>query len=235
MTNSSYAGTELETFALASNWKAYYRDLLSEYIAGDVLEVGAGIGSTTVSLCRCGHRRWVCLEPDPELAKKIAILREAKQLPDCFEIRVGTVEDLDEREKFDTISYIDVLEHIQEDGKEAREAARRLRSGGHLIVLSPAHPALYTTFDAAIGHYRRYTKQSLSRVVPEEMKVRKLFYADSIGLIASLSNRYVLKSAMPTRSQILLWDRVLVRLSRLFDGLFFYRIGKSVIGVWQKV
>ncbi len=39
---------------------------------------------------------------------------------------------------------------------------------------------------------------------------------------------------MPTRSQILFWDRVLVRLSRIFDGLFFYRIGKSVIGVWQK-
>ncbi len=168
MNSSPYTGSELETFALASNWKEYYRELLGEYIAGDVLEVGAGTGATTLSLGKCHHKRWVCLEPDSTLAKKIATLRQGEQLPGCFEIRVGTVEDLDEHEKFDTIFYIDVLEHIQEDGKEAREAARRLRSGGHLIVLSPAHPSLYTPFDAAIGHYRRYTKYSLSRVVPEE-------------------------------------------------------------------
>ena len=229
-----YVGSELEKAALALNWKAYFGRLLFKYVGGDVLEVGAGMGSTTLSLCKCNHKRWVCLEPDPELAKKIAALRESRELPGSFDIRVGTLEDLDEHEKFDTITYIDVLEHIEDDAREARAAADRLRRGGHLIVLSPAYPALYTPFDAGIGHYRRYTRQSLSRVVPDDLKVRELFYADSIGAIATLSNRYVLKSAMPSRLQVLFWDRVLVRLSRLFDPLFLYRIGKTVIGVWQK-
>ena len=34
-------------------------------------------------------------------------------------------------------------------------AAAHLKPGGALIVLSPAHPFLYTPFDAAIGHYRQ--------------------------------------------------------------------------------
>lgn len=234
MTYTSYIGSELEIFALASNWKAYYRGLLSQYVGGDVLEVGAGCGTTTLSLSKCPHKRWVCLEPDEALAEKIAALRRSRLLPDCCEIRVGTVDDLGAQEKFDTVFYVDVLEHIQDDAKETRAAAGRLRSGGHLIVLSPAHPALYTPFDAAIGHYRRYTKGSLRKIVPNDLRARKLFYADSIGALASLCNRYVLHSAMPTRWQILFWDRVLVRLSRLFDSVFCYQVGKSVIGVWQK-
>ena len=37
-----------------------------------------------------------------------------------------------------------------------------------------------------------------------------------------------------SRSDILLWDRVLVPLSRVGDGLTAYRWGKSVLGVWRK-
>ena len=39
-----YVGTELTLFAAATNWKAYVGRLLGRYIAGRVLEVGAGIG-----------------------------------------------------------------------------------------------------------------------------------------------------------------------------------------------
>lgn len=63
--------------------------------------------------------------------------------------------------RFDTILYIDVLEHIADDRAELVEAARRLNPGGYLVVLSPAHQWLFTAFDAAIGHVRRYTAKSL--------------------------------------------------------------------------
>jgi hypothetical protein len=55
---------------------------------------------------------------------------------------------------------------------------------------------------------------------------------DSFGLLASLANRLLLRSSMPSEGQILLWDRVLVPLSRVGDRLSFHRIGKSVLAVW---
>ena len=44
----SYIGGELDLFALAKNWKGYIKREISRYVTGDVLEVGAGIGATTV-------------------------------------------------------------------------------------------------------------------------------------------------------------------------------------------
>lgn len=235
MTDYSYIGSELNVFALASKWKAYYRRLIEKYVRGEVLEVGAGIGATTRTLNRGGHRRWVCLEPDPELANQVRRLIEGGELPEGCEVRVGTVSEMGEHEKFDTLLYIDVLEHIEHDREEVKAAATRLKIGGHIVVLAPAHPGLYTPFDAMIGHYRRYTKESLDSVVPASLKRRELFYLDSVGAIASACNRYILKSGTPNRQQILFWDRVMIPLSRLFDPLFRYRVGKSVVGIWQRI
>jgi len=55
---------------------------------------------------------------------------------------------------------------------------------------------------------------------------------DSFGLLAYLANQLLLRSSMPSAGQILLWDRVLVPLSRFGDRLSFRRIGKSVLAVW---
>jgi hypothetical protein len=57
---------------------------------------------------------------------------------------------------------------------------------------------------------------------------------DSIGILASMVNRFALKQDMPNISQILLWDRTMVPVSRLIDPLFFYRFGKSILAVWSR-
>lgn len=235
MTHHPYGDSQLDVFALASNWKAYFRRLLAGYIGGEVLEVGAGIGETTKALCRGGRARWVCLEPDPAQAERIGSLVRGGQLPSRCEVVVGTAADLVGKEEFDTVLYIDVLEHIEPDREEAATAARLLRAGGHLVVLSPAHPGLFTEFDAMVGHHRRYTKKSLAEVVPAGLKCRELFYVDSVGAIASAGNRYLLRSGRPSSGQVLFWDRLMIPLSRVLDPVFGYRVGKSIIGVWQKV
>ena len=47
----AYPGGELELFAVARNWKAYFARVLQPYIGRSVLEVGAGLGATTKALC----------------------------------------------------------------------------------------------------------------------------------------------------------------------------------------
>jgi hypothetical protein len=45
----------------------------------------------------------------------------------------------------------------------------------------------------------------------------KLIYLDAVGLLASLANRILLRSPMPTRRQIAVWDRMMIRASRAID------------------
>ena len=151
------------------------------------------------------------------------------------ELVLGDLSTLDSSRLFDAILYIDVLEHIEDDSAELRRAAAHLSPGGALIVLSPAHPFLYTPFDQAIGHYRRYTRQSLRAAAPRNLRRDKLIYLDSVGMLASLANRLLLDQSMPTAAQIHIWDTYLVPCSRVMDPLFFGAVGKSVLGVWRNV
>lgn len=234
MITQAYVGSELELFSRATCWKSYVSRSVAPYLGARVLEVGAGIGTTTAALCRQPHEAWICLEPDATQAGEIRQRKEAGELPACCEVRVGTLEGMDTQEWFDSILYMDVLEHIADDQAECRRAAAHLRPGGHLVILSPAHQSLFTPFDAAIGHYRRYSKQSLACAVPTELQRVSLRYLDSVGLLASLSNRLFLRQSMPTARQIAVWDKCLVRASRLMDPLLMYCLGKSVLGIWRK-
>ena len=234
MSNLSYKGTELELFEKAENWKAYYQNLIQKYLGPEVLEVGAGIGATTRVLCSRKQDRWVCLEPDPGMGEQLKTLIVNQHLPSICQVKVGLAADLQDEDNFDSIIYIDVLEHIEDDRKELESSCSHLKPGGFLVVLSPAHQWLYTPFDEAIGHHRRYNKKTLSEVVPTGLERIDLKYLDSVGAIASLGNRLVLKSRMPNAKQLAVWDKLMIPLSKLIDPLLGYRAGKSVLGVWRK-
>lgn len=234
LTAYQYEGNELELFQHARNWKRYYRSHLSAYLRGHVLEVGAGIGGTAALLCRPDLESWTCLEPDPSLVEQMHQRFRGEPLSAPAEVIVGTLVDLPAGRAFDSVLYVDVLEHIDADGAEMEAAARHLRPGGHLIVLAPAHQWLFTPFDTAIGHFRRYSARTLAAAAPRGLHTERLFYLDSVGLMASLANRLLLRQAMPSARQLRFWDSVLVGLSRLADPVLGYRVGKTVVGVWRK-
>ena len=61
-----------------------------------------------------------------------------------------------------------------------------------------------------------------------------IYYLDSVGLIASATNRFLLHQKMPTPWQIEIWDRLLIPISRILDRVIGYRFGKSIVAVWHK-
>ncbi len=234
MSVKNYIGNELELFDKAKNWKSYYGNKIIPLLKGDVLEVGAGIGATTKSLCDGSQKKWVCLEPDQALASQIQTRLQKKELPNCCELRIGTLEQQPADELFDAIIYIDVIEHIENDAAELQRAKKHLKKGGHLIILVPAHQWLYSPFDEAIGHFRRYDKQMLRKAVPQDLKQQKLDYLDGVGLMASVANKLFLKQSYPTQKQVLFWDSTLVPLSRFTDVISLNMVGKSLLGIWSK-
>jgi SAM-dependent methyltransferase len=233
VSNIAYVGSELELFAKAANWKRYFASRICPHLGEQVLEVGAGLGATAQVLCKGEHQRWVCLEPDPQMAALLQSAVAGGQLPGCCRAHAGALADLDAADLFDSILYIDVLEHIPDHRAEVERATAHLRPGGKLIVLSPAHQWLFTPFDQAIGHQRRYTKKTLAAVVPASLRCVRLLYLDAVGMFASLGNRLVLSQRMPTSRQLWIWDKLMVPLSRIVDPLLFHTTGRSVLGIWQ--
>ena len=234
MSAYEYVGTELEMFAQASNWKRYLWLRMRRFLGPDVLEIGAGLGGTTQALLRQEHRRWVCAEPDPKLAAQLQEKIDKGQLPACCELHIGTLADIPAHDAFDAILYVDVLEHIEDDLGEVKRAAERLKTDGRLIVLAPAHQWLFTPFDEEVGHFRRYNRHMLRSLTPEPLQLERCEYLDSCGLLASLGNRLILNSKMPSLQQILFWDRTLVRMSRCVDPVIFRLAGKSILAVFVR-
>ena len=230
----SYVGGELELFAHAANWKRYWSGKFAKYLQGDVLEAGAGIGVNTVLLRTQTQGRWTCLEPDAKLVVELKSTLARHHFETFCRIITGTIADIPAGDQFDTIIYVDVLEHIPDDRVELERAAAHLKTGGKVIVLSPAHQWLFSEFDKSIGHCRRYSRRTLLAATPPGLRPVKCFYLDSCGLFASLANRLLLRQSLPTLEQILFWDRAIVPISRLLDPLLFFRVGKSVVGVWQR-
>jgi hypothetical protein len=219
MTDFAYVGSELELFACATTWKSYVRSHLQPYLSGDILEVGAGIGSATATFNDGTPRRWVCLEPDRALAERIKPGLPPK-LTNC-EIVAGTLSDLGADQQFEA------------DGAELARAAGHLKPDGVLAILSPALPWLFTPFDKAIGHYRRYTKNSLRSIAPRDLHETKCIYLDSVGLLASLGNKLFLRSPVPSETQIRFWDRFMVPISKFADRALGYALGRSILVIWR--
>ena len=233
MTNHNYVGTELEIFKSAVNWKSYWSDQIRPHICGQVLEVGAGIGSSTFALQKAERSKWTCLEPDQNLAARLAQYAQSEKLEGDYEVIAGTLAELPDDARYDTILYLDVLEHIEDDCSELNCAVKRLEKGGNLIILAPAHQFLFSNFDRAIGHYRRYSRNTLLSAAPAELTLVQANYLDSVGLLASLSNRLLLQAEAPSQSQITFWDNVMIPCSRILDPLLLRKLGKSILAIWR--
>jgi SAM-dependent methyltransferase len=229
-----YVGQELELFALATNWKRYVKAQIGKYLTGDVLEIGAGIGGTTLALHDGSARRWICLEPDVGQAKRLRGTVVKNRDVCAPAVIAGSLRALADRPAFDCMLYLDVLEHIQDDRRQIQEAARLVRRRGHIVILSPAHQWLFNEFDKSVGHLRRYDKRSLRSLMPSGWIERKLAYLDSVGVLLLLANVIALRQALPSRLQLSLWDRLCVPLSRVIDSILMGNFGKSILAVWEK-
>ena len=99
-----------------------------------------------------------------------------------------------------TVSSYTFLEHIEQGPDELDRAYSLLAPGGHLLVLVPAYQFLYSKFDEEVGHVKRYNKEQMRSELPRWARPVSLYYLDSMGVLLSLANKFLLHQARPTRS-----------------------------------
>jgi hypothetical protein len=223
-----YTGKELEAFDKATIWRKYIYFLIKKYLKKKILEVGAGIGSFTKNYIDAS-KKITLTELD---TYNFNFLKENFKDKD-IEILKDPINKINGN--FENILYLNVLEHIKEDVEEINQALEKIVSGGHLIILVPAHQELYGNLDKAVGHFRRYNINFFKNLNLKKAEVKKLYYLDVAGyFLFFLNNFFFKKEVYPTNFKIFVWDKIFTPVTIILDKISGYRFGKNVMCIIEK-
>tara|TARA_B110001452_G_C15122136_1_gene391106 strand:+ start:53 stop:739 length:687 start_codon:yes stop_codon:yes gene_type:complete len=227
MKTIQYDGFELEHFDSASNFRKYQISLIKKFIKSNFLEVGAGKGGL-VPFYKKLAKDITILEPEKKLFK----ILKRKYANKKIKIKNQTIRSINK--KFDTIIYYDVLEHIEHDLEEVKNAKKKLNKNGYLIFSVPAYQTFYSDFDKSVGHYRRYNKKNFIQFEKKTgLKIEKLVYYDSMGFIFLVLNKLFSLKQTNLKNKIYIWN-LLMPISKFIDLLTFNKFGKSLLCIFRK-
>lgn len=234
---SHYAGIE-ELWAIESQLKNYNKDIALKISRGfkssdNVLEFGGGIGSIASIIFANKGIKADCVELDPDLR---LILKERG-----FESN-ASIEELNKQ--YDHVYLSNVLEHIEDDVVVLKQIQSVLKEDGRVIIYSPAFQMLYTSFDAQVGHYRRYSLGDLrKKLFQANYTILNYEFVDSLGFFAWIFLKFnnifrITKASQTNRishKSFIIYDRYFYPISKLLDSLGLrFLLGKNILIIAKK-
>ncbi|HJW46447.1 MAG TPA: class I SAM-dependent methyltransferase [Lysobacter sp.] len=142
--------------------RARVLDLTREIPPGSLLEIGPGAGTLLTEFAGRGFR-----------CDALELSSEARELVANVACAAGSRIGLHDSPRpewkggFDSLFAFDVLEHIEDDRGALRQWASWLRPGGVMVLSVPARMSLWTAGDEWAGHFRRYERDQLVKLVEE--------------------------------------------------------------------
>lgn len=220
------ASRELEVLSNTPVSTRIILDELLPHVGPRVLEVGAGLGLVTEQLVAAG-RTVTALEPDPSLHERIGARGEGATVRNATLVSSGL------EGPFDTVLYVNVLEHIEDDAAELAAARGILGTGGNIVIFVPAMPSLWGTMDAVSGHFRRYRRRELATVMHAAgLRPVVMRNFDPVGIAPYWLAYRVLRRRVLGGAAVGAYDKVIIPASRAVSRLTRGRgPGKNLIAV----
>lgn len=155
-----------------------------------ILEIGSGTGGNLAMLASYGDVTAVEMEKLPlnlSLNKKIPRVKILQgYLPDHLNFPVT--------DRFDLVCMLDVLEHIDEDGKSLITVKNLISSHGKLLITVPAYQWLWSSHDDFNHHKRRYTKKRLRTDLESAgFTVEQISYFNTLLFPLAVASRFIEK------------------------------------------
>jgi SAM-dependent methyltransferase len=147
--------------------RMYAAERLRRLAPGKFLEVGTGEGWLARTLLDAGWQG-TGYEPGAEAANRAEEWMAQEIRAGRFRLeRRNWLEGESAEPAVDLVVSAMVLEHLapEDEQRYFRQTARHLRPGGRAILLVPASPAHWGIEDEVAGHYRRYTFESMRRLL----------------------------------------------------------------------
>jgi SAM-dependent methyltransferase len=227
------AATYSSAIADAHRYMAWIVDSFAPHLRGPILEVGIGHGQYCRLLSRQGD--YIGIDHDPE-----SVVNAQRNFPG---LRFEVCDILDSAavamlRPVGSIVSINVFEHIENDRLAIANLVSVLEPGSCLCVIVPALMSLYNDLDRMAGHVRRYTLSDWRDVIaPLPVSVRRLSYFNPIGGVGWWVNKFRRTTSLDdegVNSQIRVFDRYVVPVSRAIDPLFRPFFGQSAICILER-
>ena len=205
----------LERMGKLSRYNDWIWQSIAPYVGNRVLEVGAGIGNMT----RVLYGRDLIVATDLELPY-LHILRNRFARNPTIEVERLDLNSDDclalKRHEFDTVVCLNVLEHIEDHEGALQRLYEVLMPGGRLALFVPADQNLFGTMDTQVGHFRRYSREELQRLVEAAGFItEKMTYQNIFGRLGWWLNGRVLKRSHLPGGQSRLFDLAVPILRRI--------------------
>ena len=140
----------------------------------NILEVGCGTGHNIKMLEQFGKVDGIEIDPEARAfaEKRLGRSIASAPLPEMPGIQ---------RNHYDLVAALDVVEHIEDDKAAVAALASCLKPGGKILVTVPAHQWMWSAHDELNHHKRRYSKAGLKALIQGSG-----LCLDSIGYFNSL-------------------------------------------------
>jgi len=223
----------LEVIAKADKFNQWMFETIRPYCHGNILEIGSGIGNISLFFIQNGYSITLSDTDEYYIDQLKKTFQETNVLP------IDLVHE-DFREKYarlfqtyDTVIFLNVLEHIDNEEQALENCRYLLKPGGALVVLVPAYNFLFSKMDRELQHHRRYTSKKLFTLASKKkFIVKKVFYFNAIGIVAWTYGKFLRLHSPPSKEMKLFNN--LVPLAKFIDKILFKKAGLSVIMVAQK-
>jgi len=235
-----YVGKDLEAMDFAVNYHRWIFALMKPFLGKHLVEVGAGTGAFSELLLEIVPETLSLIEPsamfeslEANLAKRNSAGTEIRAFPNIF---AEVAAEIQTEQSPDSIIYINVLEHIEDDRLELEIVHRTLRQSGRVFVFVPALPMLFSEFDKQIGHFRRYRKAELAQKIRAAgFRILLSRYFDAAGILPWLVKYRLLKSLTVEIGAVHLYDKLVVPVAKPIESFLPMPLGKNLLFVAEKV
>jgi len=215
-TEDESGGEILERLNRAPRFTRWMADVIRPYVGDRVLEIGAGTGNMSVHFMP--RSSYWATDMNPHYLDYLLTLRATRPYMRVAHTNAMEEETFPRGQSFDTIICLNVVEHVQDDLQALRNIWEALDPGGRAIILVPHGPGLYGTLDEVLGHFRRYTREQLVRVVEQAgFRVERVLKFNRPGVPAWWLNGRVLHRKTFGLGQIRMLN-LLTPLFRLTDS-----------------
>lgn len=215
----------------APRYRQWEYDLVRPFLGKSVLEVGSGMGYFAEKLAESGRERLVLSDTDHRC---LELLREKYARSGIEIAEVALPGRVDVGAPVESVVAMNVLEHIEDDAQALRDLAAAVTAGGRIILWVPAYMQLYGDFDRKVGHFRRYTPETMRAVV--EKAGLRVGYLRAVNLLGGVAWWIAVRSGgaeKPDSRLVWLYDNVVVPTSRTIERVVSPPFGQSILCVAQ--
>jgi SAM-dependent methyltransferase len=230
----TYDGRDLEVLAEMPRYYDWILHHFQEHVGGKAIEFGAGTGTISKRLLPFVTELEL-VEPSPNLAQHLQVhYRDVEHVSvsqQTLEQKIRTAN----KESYESVVAVNLLEHIEDDLGGLRGFYRLLKPGGKLCLFVPAMPCLMSELDREFGHFRRYSRVGLSKLLVDAgFSLKKMRYMDCLGILPWLIVYRWGGSVKFNPNAVKLYDSVGIPVTRALEGLISPAIGKNIVAIAQK-